>query len=117
MELHGIRVVAVEDVSVFIFRAKIINPLSNKFITQFLPQIIPITEERQAVLGEIKTYFKCHSKEHYLRKRIIPIGNTEIPEVKECKLNICTLCFDHCSKRHISEHLKKTHHIVERFDR
>jgi len=48
MELHGIRVAAVEDVSVFIFRAKIINPLSNKFIT-------PITEERQAVLGEIKT--------------------------------------------------------------
>lgn len=115
MELHGIRVVAVEDVSVFIFRAKIINPLSNKFITQFLPQIIPITEERQAVLGEIKNHFKSHSKEHYLRKRIIPIGDSEIPEVKECKLNICTLCFDHCSKRHINEHLKKVHHIYNKF--
>ena len=75
MELHGIRIVAVEDVSVFIFRGKIINPLSNKFIIQFLLQVIPITEERHAVLDEIKQHFKSYSKEHYLRKRIIQLIN------------------------------------------
>lgn len=50
-----------------------------------------------------------------MRKCIIPIGDSEIPEVKECKLNICTLCFGHCSKRHINEHLKKAHHINNKF--
>lgn len=47
-----------------------------------------------AVLKEIKTHFKSHSKEHYSRKYIMPIGNPEISDVKENKLNVCTLYFD-----------------------
>jgi len=73
MELHGIRVAAVEDVSVFIFRAKIINPLSNKFIT-------PITEERQAVLGEIKTISNLIQKSTTWENVLYPLVTQKFPK-------------------------------------
>lgn len=78
---------------------------------RLLPQLIPITEERRDVLDEILNHF-TFSQAYCLRKRVMPIGNTEIPEVKETKLNIC---INHCSKRHINEHLKNAHHIKNRF--
>lgn len=115
MEVHGIKVVNVEDVPVVVYQGRIVNPFSEEFETRLLPQIIPVTEERQGVLNGIMEYFTAYSKEHYLRKRIIPIGNTEIPEVKEVKLKICILCFNHCSKRRINEHLNIIHHIKNRF--
>lgn len=98
-----------------VYQGRIVNPFTKEFETRFLSRIIPVTEERHEVLSRIIDHFTLSSKEHYLRKRIIPIGDTEIPEVKEVKLNICTLCFNHCSKRHINEHLKTTHLVKNRF--
>lgn len=79
--MHGIKVVNVEDVPVVVWQTRIVNPFSKEFETRFLPQIIAVTEKRQGVLDRIIDHFTAYSKEHYLRKRIIPIGHTEIAEV------------------------------------
>lgn len=75
MELHGIKVITVEEVPVVVYQGRIVNPFSKKFETKFLSRIIPVTEERHEVLGRIIDHFTLSTKEHYLRKRIIPIGD------------------------------------------
>lgn len=72
MELHGIKVISVEDAPVLVCRGRIVNPFSKEFAMRLLPQLIPITEERRDVLDEIMNHFALYSKEHYLRKRIMP---------------------------------------------
>lgn len=35
--------------------------------------------------------------------------------VKESKLNVCKLCFNHCSQNYINQHLKKEHGVRMNF--
>lgn len=104
MELYGIEIVNVEDVPVLVLKGRNVNLFSKEFAIRYLSQVIPISEELQAALVEIKAHFKSRSKEHDLRKYIIPIDITEIRDFKESKLNVCT-----------NEHLKKTHRINNKF--
>ena len=41
--------------------------------------------------------------------------DSEIPGVKECRLNVCRLCFNFCSKTNFNTYLKKNHGVKRNF--
>ncbi|MDN6749729.1 MAG: hypothetical protein L0L95_05700, partial [Staphylococcus equorum] len=64
------------------------------------------------VLSTINNHFDNHSKSHYVRKSVMSIDHaSEIAGIKESKLNVCKRCFNHASKSHINQHLKKEHGV------
>ena len=116
MESHELRIREVGGLSILVHKNKIVNPLAEKFANKYLPRFIDSSEIRSTILSEINSHYQKHSKQHYSLKQIIAVtDDSEIPGVKESKLNVCKLCFNHASKSHMNQHLRKEHGIRRNF--
>lgn len=116
MEACGIRIVDINGVSIVTHSGNIVNPFSERFTQRYLVDVVSCSSIREDVLSTINNHFYNHSKSHYVRKSVMSIDYaTEIAGIKESKLNICKLCFNHASKSHINQHLRKEHGIRRNF--
>lgn len=115
MDLHGIRIVDIEGTSVVIADGRLVNVLTSRFTERYLPRLVNDFQKRRESLQAIERYFEGKPKDHFLRKKIIAIGDSEIPGVKEGKLNVCAICYGHCGQMNINGHLKKEHGIRKLF--
>ena len=112
MESHELRIIEVGRLSILVHKNKIVNPLAEKFANKYLPRFIESSEIRSTILSEIKSHYQERSKQHYLLKQVIAVTDeSELPGVKECKLNVCKPCFNHASKSHINSHLRREHRV------
>ena len=99
MEAHGIRIVEIDGVSILTHNGNILNPFSERFTQRYLANIVGCSSVREDILSTINNHFDNHSKSHYVRKSVVSTDHaSEIAGVKESKLNVCKLCFNHASK-------------------
>lgn len=76
----------------------ILNPFSERFNKRYLVNAVDCPSVRDDILSTIHSHFDNHSKDHYVRKRVVSINHdSEIAGVKESKLNVCKICFNHCA--------------------
>jgi len=98
MEAYGIRIVEIDGVSVLTHDGNILNPFSERFNKRYLVNAVDCPSVRDDILSTIHSHFDNHSKDHYVRKRVVSINHdSEIAGVKESKLNVCKICFNHCA--------------------
>ena len=116
MEAYGIRIIEIDGVSVVTHDGNIINPFSERFTQRYLGNTVDCSSIREDILSTIHNHFTNQSKDHYVRKKVVPINHySEIMGVKESKLNVCKICFNHCSQNYINQHLKKEQYTNERY--
>ena len=116
MEAHGIRIVEIDGVSILTHDGNILNPFSERFTQRYLTNIVGCSSLREDILSTIKNHFDNHSKDHYARKSVVSVGSaSEIAGIKESKLNVCKICFNHCAQNYINQHLRKEHGIRRNF--
>jgi len=112
MEAHGIRIVEIDGVSILTHNGNILNPFSERFTQRYLANVVGCSSVREDILSTINNHFDNHSKSHYVRKSVVSTDHaSEIAGVKESKLNVCKLCFNHASKSHINQHLRTAHRV------
>jgi len=108
--------VEIDGVSVLTHDRNILNPFSERFNKRYLVNAMDCSIVRDDILSTIHNHFDNHSKDHYVRKRVVPINYySEIAGVKESKLNVCKICFNHCALNYINQHLKKEHGVRRNF--
>lgn len=116
MEAYRICIVDINGVSVLTHNGNILNPFSERFTQRYLVDVVSCSSIREDVLSTINNHFDNHSKSHYVHKSVVSIDHaSEIAGIKESKLNVCKLCFNHASKSHINQHLKKEHGVRRNF--
>ncbi|CAR65729.1 DEHA2D19448p [Debaryomyces hansenii CBS767] len=116
--MEAIRIVEIDGVSVLTHDRNTLNPFSERFNKRYLVNAMDCSIIRDDILSTIHNHFDNHSKDHYVRKRVVPINYySEIAGVKESKLNVCKICFNHCASNYINQHLKKEHSVKRNFQR
>lgn len=112
MEVYGLHIVEVEGISVLTHNGKICNPFSERFTKRNLVSMVGSSGMLKDILSTINNHFNNRPKDHYLKRYVRSINSRcEIPGIKESKLNVCKVCFNHCSSNYINPHLKKEHGI------
>jgi len=97
-KMEAIRIVEIDGVSVLTHDRNILNPFSERFNKRYLVNAVDCSIVRDDILSTIHSHFDNHSKDHYVRKRVVSINHdSEIAGVKESKLNVCKICFNHCA--------------------
>lgn len=100
-EVGGVYVVVINDV--------IVNPFSKDF-KYYLANI-----DSTSFFEQVHEFYETHSKDHYYLQVVKGIAPTEkLSGVKACKLNVCKICNNYCSKSLINKHLK-THGKLRMF--
>lgn len=97
-KMEAIRIVEIDGVSVLTHDRNTLNPFSERFNKRYLVNAVDCPSVRDDILSTIHSHFDNHSKDHYVRKRVVSINHdSEIAGVKESKLNVCKICFNHCA--------------------
>ncbi len=84
MEAYGIRIVEIDGVSILTHDGNIINPFSERFTQRYLVNLVGCSSIRDGILSTINNYFNIHTKNHYVRKRVVSISHaSDIAGIKE----------------------------------
>lgn len=94
-----------ENISVIVYRSRIVNPFSKTFQTKFLSRIIPVIEEDKKNWINSQTISPFPRKTTTRESESYPQGTPRFRKAGSQPKQMHTL-FNHCSKRHINQHLK-----------